>query len=80
MDVLKHKELVRLDIGIFALHLCLTALFIAVPMSLLNKINMPGEDHWLVYLTVMVTSFFAMVPFISASAEIYAVAKEPNAP
>ncbi|WP_156497811.1 MFS transporter, partial [Oleiphilus sp. HI0043] len=64
MDVLKHKELVRLDIGIFALHLCLTALFIAVPMSLLNKINMPGEDHWLVYLTVMVTSFFAMVPFI----------------
>lgn len=63
-DVLKHKELLRLDVGIFALHLCLTALFIAVPMSLLNKVHMPGSDHWLVYLTVMVTSFFAMVPFI----------------
>ena len=25
---------------------------------------MPGEEHWLVYLTVMVFSFFAMVPFI----------------
>jgi predicted MFS family arabinose efflux permease len=63
-DVLKNKELVRLDLGIFALHLCLTALFIAVPMSLLNRAGMPGEDHWIVYLTVMVTSFFAMVPFI----------------
>jgi len=63
-EVLENKELVRLDIGIFALHLCLTALFIAVPISLQDSLHLPGEEHWLVYLTVMLTSFFAMVPFI----------------
>ena len=63
-EVLRNKELLRLDGGIFALHLCLTAVFIAVPMSLQNHLNLPGSDHWLVYLTVILTSFFAMVPFI----------------
>lgn len=63
-DVLKNPELIKLDFGVFALHLCLTALFIAVPISLQQKLGMPGEEHWLVYLTVMVFSFFAMVPFI----------------
>jgi MFS family permease len=63
-EVLSDRELVRLDVGIFALHLCLTALFIAIPITLQNGLHMPGGDHWLVYLTVMLTSFFAMVPFI----------------
>tara|TARA_R110001592_G_scaffold361025_3_gene670715 strand:+ start:3299 stop:4657 length:1359 start_codon:yes stop_codon:yes gene_type:complete len=64
VEVIKNPELIKLDIGIFALHLCLTAVFIAVPITLQQKLNMPGEEHWLVYLTVMVFSFFAMVPFI----------------
>lgn len=63
-DVLRHKELRRLDIGIFALHLCLTAVFIAVPKTLQQQLSLPSEEHWWVYLTVMVFSFFAMVPFI----------------
>lgn len=63
-EVLKNKELLRLDGGIFALHLCLTSVFIAVPFSLQNQLNLPGSEHWLVYLTVILTSFFAMVPFI----------------
>lgn len=61
---LKNKELLRLDWGIFSLHMCLTAMFIAVPMSLLEQVGVPAQDHWLVYLTVMLLSFFAMVPFI----------------
>ncbi len=64
VDVLKNPELIKLDIGIFALHLCLTAVFIAVPITLQQKLNLPGEEHWLVYLTVMLLSFFAMIPFI----------------
>ncbi len=64
ISVLKNPELVKLDLGIFALHLCLTAVFIAVPITLQNKLQMPSEEHWLIYLTVMVLSFFAMVPFI----------------
>lgn len=64
LDVIKNPELIKLDIGIFSLHLCLTAVFIAVPITLQQKLHMPGQEHWLVYLTVMVFSFFAMVPFI----------------
>jgi len=63
-DVLANKELRRLDFGIFALHFCLTSVFIAVPITLQTRLNLATGDHWLVYLTVMVTSFFAMVPFI----------------
>lgn len=63
-EVIKNKELLRLDFGIFILHMALTAMFIAVPSSLLQNAQLPTADHWLVYLTVMLFSFFAMVPFI----------------
>ncbi len=63
-DVLKHRELLRLDWGIFSLHLCLTALFLAVPAALVGHAGMEVSEHWLVYLSVMVLSFFAMIPFI----------------
>ena len=62
--VLENKELLRLDFGIFALHMSLTAVFIAVPMSLQNSAQVIAGDHWWVYLSVMVSSFFAMVPLI----------------
>lgn len=62
--ILANKELLRLDWGIFSLHLCITAMFIAVPISLQNQLQLPLNDHWWVYLTVMLISFFAMVPFI----------------
>lgn len=62
--LLKNPELLRLDVGIFILHLILTALFIAVPLSLVNEVQLERQSHWWVYLTVMVTAFFAMVPFI----------------
>jgi len=63
-DVLANVELLRLDFGIFALHLCLTAVFIALPMSLQEKAGLVTEEHWWIYLTVLVSSFFAMIPFI----------------
>ncbi|MCK7544273.1 MFS transporter [Marinobacter bryozoorum] len=63
-QVLADQRLLRLDFGIFALHLALTALFIQVPLLLSEKLGLPQGDMWWFYLTVMVTSFFAMVPFI----------------
>ena len=63
-ELLKNPDLLRLDIGIFLLHLILTALFIAVPLSLVNEVQLERHQHWWVYLSVMVTAFFAMVPFI----------------
>lgn len=63
-QVLRDGRLVRLDVGIFALHLTLTAAFMVVPSLLRDDIGLDTGSHWWFYLTVMVTSFFAMVPFI----------------
>lgn len=63
-EVLRNPELFRLNVGIFALHLCLTAMFVAVPFGLVEKADLPASEHWLVYLSVMLTSFIAMVPLI----------------
>ncbi|KXS53368.1 MAG: major facilitator superfamily transporter [Marinobacter sp. T13-3] len=62
--VLKDGRLLRLDFGIFALHFVLTSLFLVFPTMLQDKLGLAATSHWWFYLTVMVTSFFAMVPFI----------------
>ncbi len=62
--VLSDRRLLRLDFGIFALHLVLTALFLAFPSILQDSLGLASRSHWWFYLSVMVTSFFAMVPFI----------------
>ncbi|MBW7472986.1 MFS transporter [Marinobacter sp. M216] len=62
--VLSDGRLLRLDFGIFALHLVLTALFLVFPSILQDQLGLAGSSHWWFYLSVMVTSFFAMVPFI----------------
>jgi MFS family permease len=62
--VFANKDLLRLDWGIFSLHLCITAIFIAVPRSLQNYASLALEHHWWVYLSVLLLSFIAMLPFI----------------
>lgn len=62
--VLKNQRLLRLDFGIFVLHLVLTALFLVFPSLLEGRLGLPSGSHWWFYLSVMLTSFFAMVPFI----------------
>jgi hypothetical protein len=54
----------RLNFGIFALHLVLTALFLVFPSLLQDRLGLPSSSHWWLYLSVMLTSFVAMVPFI----------------
>lgn len=62
--VITNRRLLRLDLGIFALHLTLTSFFLVVPGLLQDRVGLPSSSHWWVYLSVMATSFFAMVPFI----------------
>ena len=62
--VVSDGRLLRLDFGIFALHLVLTALFLVFPSMLRDTLGLASSSHWWFYLSVMVTSFFAMVPFI----------------
>ncbi len=61
--VLKNKDLLRLDYGIFILHLILTASFMTVPL-LLRDAGLVVKEHWMVYLPVLVTSMAVIVPFV----------------
>ena len=64
MPTLRHPDLLRLDLGIFVLHAMLMSSFIALPLALVEKAGLPKEQHWWVYLTALLISFFAMIPFI----------------
>ena len=62
--VLRNRELLRLDIGIFALHAMLTASFLVVPDLLRGTVGVAVHDQWIVYLPVLLVSIAAMVPAI----------------
>jgi MFS family permease len=56
-------ELLRLNAGIFILHIVLYAMFVVVP-PLVVQAGLALEEHWKLYLPVVVASFFLMVPAI----------------
>jgi len=62
--VLRDRELLRLDIGIFVLHAMLTASFLVVPGLLRDTLAVAVADQWLVYLPVLVVSVAIMLPAI----------------
>ncbi len=63
-QVIGHSELLRLDFGIFVLHMILTATFVVLPLVLRDAAGLAAERHWIVYLLVMLVAMGAMVPFI----------------
>ncbi len=62
--VLSNVNLLRLDLGIFVLHLIITSIFLAVPLVLRDMIGMQSDNHWMIYLPVLLLSVFLMIPFI----------------
>lgn len=64
VDVLKDRELARLDIGVLLLHMTLTASFVILPGWLLKNAGVVEVQHWLVYLPVLFLSFVLMVPMM----------------
>jgi len=61
-DVLRNRDLLRLNFGIFALHAMQMAIFIVIPLSLVNNAGIPVGEHWKVYLPVVIGSFVLMLP------------------
>lgn len=55
-------ELLRLNVGIFALHLVQMAMFVVLPTWLVERAQLPLGDHWKVYLPVVLVSFAVMMP------------------
>jgi len=62
-QVITEPDLLRLDYGIFILHLILTASFVVVPL-LLRDAGLLPEHHWKVYLPILVTSIAVIIPFV----------------
>jgi MFS family permease len=60
--VLHDHELMRLNFGVFALHLTQMAMFVVVPSALVQYADLPIAEHWKVYLPVVLASFVFMLP------------------
>lgn len=64
VEVLSHRQLLRLNFGVFALHLMLTAMWVLLPAELISTGGLPVAEHWKVYLPALLLSFVIMVPAI----------------
>ncbi|MCX7165401.1 MAG: MFS transporter [Rhodocyclales bacterium] len=63
-DVLLDTQLLRLNFGIFTLHMVQMAMFVVVPGLLVRYGGLPLASHWKIYLPVVLASFVLMVPAI----------------
>ncbi len=61
-DVLKNRDLLRLNFGIFSLHVVQMSIFVVVPLALISAGGLPVGEHWKVYLPVVLASFVLMLP------------------
>ncbi|WP_028309870.1 MFS transporter [Derxia gummosa] len=63
-QVLADRQLLRLDFGIFALHVAQSAMFVVVPVLLVDVAGVPVTEHWKLYLPAVSVAFVLMVPAI----------------
>ncbi len=61
--MLSNLQLLRLDSGIFFLHMMMTATFISLPFALRN-VGLPTQEQVWFYLPVLLVSVVGMVPLI----------------
>jgi MFS family permease len=57
-------DLLRLDFYVFLLHAILTAMFVALPFLLINRLEMPVTSHWQMYVGALVVSLAGAIPLI----------------
>jgi predicted MFS family arabinose efflux permease len=60
----KHKELLRLNLGIFVLHFVLMANFVALPLVLQSHWFIARDHHGFIYLPLLLIAFALAVPQI----------------
>ncbi len=63
--LLRDPQLARLDIGIFCLHMAVTAMFLVLPHLIVDRLELPANEHWKLYLPVMIAGVVTMVPFLA---------------
>lgn len=59
-----NPDLLRLNAGIFILHMALMAVFVVIPVEM-SRLGLPVSEHWQVYLPAVILSFAVLMPSIS---------------
>jgi MFS family permease len=65
--VVMDPDLIRLNVGIFVLHVVQMAMFVVLPHALVNHGGLEAAAHWKVYLPAVLLSFAIMDPAIIAA-------------
>jgi len=65
--LLSDGRLLRLNLGVFVLHLMQTAMWVLVPPALVQIGGLPAAEHWKIYLPAVLVSLTLMVPAIIAA-------------
>lgn len=66
-EVLRNPLLLRMNFGVFTLHLVQTAMWVLLPSALVARGGLAVGEHWKVYLPAVLLSFVVMVPAIIAA-------------
>ncbi len=61
---LHNVSLLRMNAGVFFLHMIMTANFSVIPLILKNNMGFSTAEHWKIYLPVFLVSFVLSVPLI----------------
>ena len=61
-SLLREPTLMRLNVGVFALHLALMAAFVVIPDILANELGLGSDQLWWVYLALLGGGFVLMIP------------------
>ncbi|HEX7043603.1 MAG TPA: MFS transporter [Burkholderiales bacterium] len=65
--ILRDRRLLRLNAGIFALHAALTAVFVVLPIALVEHAGLPQNEHAALYFPLMIASALPLFPLIAWS-------------
>lgn len=68
--LIRDPNLLRLNIGIFVLHLALMAGFVVIPTLLTDELALSEDSLWWIYLLLIGGGFFAMLPFLVISEKL----------
>lgn len=59
-----NPDLLRLNAGIFILHMAMMAVFVVIPVEM-SRLGLPVSEHWQAYLPAVILSFGVLMPSIS---------------
>lgn len=63
-SALRDPTLIRMNIGVFILHMILSANFTVIPLIFRDALGFAAVEHWRIYLPVLGLSFILTIPLI----------------